>query len=84
MPTTRRHFLGTAAGTVAAAPLFAQERHRPRSPNEAIQIALIGALGPVSVAITSALGLDERFTAIQAIGGALVILGVLLVSVKRS
>jgi drug/metabolite transporter (DMT)-like permease len=36
------------------------------------------------VAITSALGLDERFTAIQAIGGALVIAGVLLVSVKRS
>jgi drug/metabolite transporter (DMT)-like permease len=48
------------------------------------EFALIGALGPVSVAITSALGLDERFTAMQAVGGVLVILGVLLVSVKRS
>src|SRR5918993_4498104 len=34
--------------------------------------ALIGAVGPVSVAITSALGLDEPFTWVQAVGGALV------------
>jgi drug/metabolite transporter (DMT)-like permease len=46
--------------------------------------ALIGAVGPVSVAVTSALGLDEPFTWIQAAGAAFVILGVLLVSVKRS
>jgi drug/metabolite transporter (DMT)-like permease len=46
--------------------------------------AVIGAVGPVSVAITSALGLDEPFTWVQAVGGLLVILGVLLVSVKRS
>ena len=46
--------------------------------------ALIGAVGPVSVAITSALGLDEPFTWVQAVGGLLVIFGVLLVSVKRS
>jgi drug/metabolite transporter (DMT)-like permease len=46
--------------------------------------ALLGAVGPVSVAITSALGLDEPFTWRQAAGGALVILGVLLVSLKRS
>jgi drug/metabolite transporter (DMT)-like permease len=46
--------------------------------------ALIGAVGPVSVAITSALGLDEPFGWAQALGGALVIFGVLLVSVKRS
>jgi drug/metabolite transporter (DMT)-like permease len=46
--------------------------------------ALIGAVGPVSVAITSALGLDEPFTWVQALGGLLVILGVLLVSLKRS
>lgn len=46
--------------------------------------ALIGAVGPVSVALTSALGLDEPFTWIQALGGLLVISGVLLVSVKRS
>src|SRR3990170_3484216 len=46
--------------------------------------ALIGAVGPVSVAITSALGLDEPFTWVQAVGGMLVISGVLLVSLKRS
>jgi drug/metabolite transporter (DMT)-like permease len=46
--------------------------------------ALIGAVGPVSVAITSAAGLDEPFTWIQAVGGMLVIFGVLLVSLKRS
>jgi drug/metabolite transporter (DMT)-like permease len=45
--------------------------------------ALIGAVGPVSVAITSALGLDEPFTWVQAVGGALVIFGVLLVSLKK-
>jgi drug/metabolite transporter (DMT)-like permease len=46
--------------------------------------AMIGAVGPVSVALTSALGLDEPFTWVQALGGLLVISGVLLVSVKRS
>ena len=46
--------------------------------------AIIGAVGPVSVAVTSALGLDEPFTWVQAAGGLLVIFGVLLVSVKRS
>lgn len=44
--------------------------------------ALIGAVGPVSVAITSALGLDEPFTGLQALGGLLVIGGVLLVSLR--
>lgn len=63
-------------------PLFIQAEALKRI--GAPEFALIGALGPVSVAITSALGLDERFTAMQAIGGVLVILGVLLVSVKRS
>lgn len=46
--------------------------------------ALVGALGPVSVAVTSAIGLDESFTALQALGGLFVIAGVLLVSLKRS
>jgi drug/metabolite transporter (DMT)-like permease len=46
--------------------------------------AIIGAVGPVSVALTSAAGLDEPFTWMQALGGLLVIFGVLLVSVKRS
>jgi drug/metabolite transporter (DMT)-like permease len=63
-------------------PLFIQAEALKRI--GAPEFALIGALGPVSVAITSALGLDERFTAVQALGGALVIFGVLLVSVKRS
>jgi drug/metabolite transporter (DMT)-like permease len=48
------------------------------------QFALIGAVGPVSVAVTGAIGLDEPFTWVQAVGGLLVISGVLLVSLKRS
>jgi drug/metabolite transporter (DMT)-like permease len=63
-------------------PLFIQAEALKRI--GATEFALIGALGPVSVALTSALGLDERFTLIQALGGALVIFGVLLVSVKRN
>jgi drug/metabolite transporter (DMT)-like permease len=50
----------------------------------ASHFALIGAIGPVSVAVTSALGLDEPFGWAQALGGLLVIFGVLLVSVRRS
>jgi len=63
-------------------PLFIQAEALKRI--GATEFALIGALGPVSVAITSALGLDEQFTAVQAVGGALVIFGVLLVSLKRN
>ena len=63
-------------------PLFLQAEALRRI--GAAEFALIGALGPVSVAITSAVGLDEPFTAVQALGGALVILGVLLVTLKRS
>jgi len=48
------------------------------------EFALIGAVGPVSVAVTSAVGLGEPFTWVQAVGGLLVILGVLLVTLKRS
>jgi drug/metabolite transporter (DMT)-like permease len=62
-------------------PLFLQAEALNRI--GANHFALIGAIGPVSVAITSALGLDEPFTAMQAIGGALVIFGVLLVSLKK-
>ena len=68
--------------TFTVLPLFIQAEALKRV--GAAEFALIGALGPVSVAVTSALGLDERFTWIQAVGGALVILGVLLVSLKRS
>jgi drug/metabolite transporter (DMT)-like permease len=46
--------------------------------------ALIGAAGPVTTAVTGAVGLEEPFTALQGLGALLVILGVLLVSLKRS
>ena len=62
-------------------PLFLQAEALNRI--GASHFALIGALGPVSVAVTSALGLDEPFTLMQAIGGALVIFGVLLVSLQK-
>jgi drug/metabolite transporter (DMT)-like permease len=63
-------------------PLFLQAEALNRI--GANHFALIGAVGPVSVAVTSALGLDEPFTWMQALGGLLVIFGVLLVSLKRS
>jgi drug/metabolite transporter (DMT)-like permease len=44
--------------------------------------ALIGAAGPVSTALFSALGLDEPFSALQAAGAVLVVGGVLLVSLR--
>ena len=62
-------------------PLFLQAEALNRI--GANHFALIGAVGPVSVAVTSALGLDEPFTAMQAVGGALVIFGVLLVSLRK-
>jgi drug/metabolite transporter (DMT)-like permease len=46
--------------------------------------ALLGAVGPLSTAVMSALGLEERFGSLQMLGAGLVIAGVLLVSVKRS
>jgi drug/metabolite transporter (DMT)-like permease len=63
-------------------PLFLQAEALRRI--GATEFGLIGALGPVSVAITSAVGLDEPFTWVQAVGAAFVIVGVLLVSLKRS
>lgn len=63
-------------------PLFIQAEALKRI--GAAEFGLIGALGPLSVAVTSALGLDERFTLFQALGGVLVILGVLLVSIRRT
>lgn len=66
---------------ITVVPLFLQAEALKRI--GANHFAMIGAVGPVSVAITSALGLDEPFTLVQAVGGALVILGVLLVSLKK-
>lgn len=61
-------------------PLFLQAEALKRI--GANHFALIGAVGPVSVAMTSTLGLGEPFTWVQAIGGLLVISGVVLVSLK--
>ena len=69
------------ATVITVVPLFLQAEALKRI--GANHFALIGAVGPVSVAVTSALGLDEPFTLVQALGGALVILGVLLVSLKK-
>ncbi|MBC7802854.1 MAG: DMT family transporter [Candidatus Parcubacteria bacterium] len=46
--------------------------------------ALIGALGPVTTVLADFFLMDGAMTALQIAGGALVISGVLLVSVKRS
>jgi drug/metabolite transporter (DMT)-like permease len=62
-------------------PLFLQAEALNRI--GANHFALMGAIGPVSVAVTSAVGLDEPFTGVQALGGALVIFGVLLVTLKK-
>jgi len=46
-------------------------------------VAILGALGPVSVILTGWLGLDETMTWLQLLGAALVLGGVVLVSLKR-
>jgi drug/metabolite transporter (DMT)-like permease len=48
----------------------------------ASQVAMIGALGPVSTIALGWVGLDEAMSALQLAGAALVLAGVLLVSVK--
>jgi drug/metabolite transporter (DMT)-like permease len=47
------------------------------------RVAIIGALGPVSTIVFAYLGLDEYLTMVQLAGAALVVAGVLLVSVPR-
>jgi drug/metabolite transporter (DMT)-like permease len=47
------------------------------------QVALIGALGPVSTVFLGWLGLDELMTPLQLLGAALVLSGVILVSLRR-
>ena len=71
--------LGTLSTVV---PVFLQAEALKRI--GATEFALIGAISPVSVAAMSAAGLDEPFGARQAAGAALVIFGVLLVSLKRN
>ena len=62
-------------------PLFLQAEALKRI--GATEFALVGAVSPVSVAVMSALGLGEPFGPGQMAGAALVIAGVLLVSLKR-
>ena len=47
------------------------------------QVAMIGAIGPVSAIILGAILLDETMTVVQLGGAALVILGVMLATVER-
>ena len=82
LPTAVWGYAIVLATVSTVLPLFLQAEALNRI--GANQFAIIGAIGPVSVAVTSALGLDEPFTWIQALGGALVIFGVLLVSLRRS
>ncbi|HEY6821975.1 MAG TPA: DMT family transporter [Burkholderiales bacterium] len=63
-------------------PVFLQSEALKRiGPN---RFALIGAIGPVTTAAAGAVGLEEAFTALQAAGAALVIAGVLLVSLRKA
>jgi len=62
-------------------PLFLQAEALRRI--GATEFALVGAVSPVSVAVMSAFGLDEPFGPRQMAGAALVIGGVLLVSLKK-
>lgn len=62
-------------------PLFLQAEALKRI--GATEFALVGAVSPVSVAVMSALGLGEPFGPRQMTGAALVIGGVLLVSLNR-
>jgi drug/metabolite transporter (DMT)-like permease len=82
LPAAVWGYAGVLATFSTVLPVFLQAEALKRI--GANHFALIGAVGPVSVAVTSALGLDEPFTWIQALGGLLVISGVLLVSTKRS
>ena len=82
LPASVWGYAGVLATFSTVLPVFLQAEALKRI--GANHFALIGAVGPVSVAVTSALGLDEPFTWVQALGGLLVISGVLLVSTKRS
>jgi len=63
-------------------PVFLQSEALKRiGPN---RFALVGAIGPVTTAVAGAVGLEEAFTALQAAGAALVIAGVLLVSLRKT
>jgi len=46
------------------------------------QVAIIGALGPVTAIVLGYLGLDELMTPLQFVGAACVLIGVLIVSIR--
>lgn len=48
----------------------------------ASRVAMISALGPVATVVSGYLGLDERMSAIQSVGGLLVVIGVLIVAAQ--
>ena len=82
LPTPVWVYAGVLATVSTVLPVFLQAEALKRI--GANHFALVGAVGPVSVAVTSAVGLDEPFTWVQGLGALLVISGVLLVSAKRS
>src|SRR5947207_1655663 len=65
MSTSRRHFLSTAAGSALAAPLLAQDTTPKRSPNDRVQIALIGAGGQGSGDVQSSLANGSKLVAVS-------------------
>jgi drug/metabolite transporter (DMT)-like permease len=48
----------------------------------ASRVAMISALGPVATVISGYLGLDERMSPVQSVGGLLVVVGVLIVAAQ--
>jgi drug/metabolite transporter (DMT)-like permease len=46
----------------------------------ASRVAMISSLGPAATVISGYLGLDERMTMVQTIGGVLIVSGVLIVA----
>jgi drug/metabolite transporter (DMT)-like permease len=82
LPANVWTYAALIATVATVLPLFLQAEALKRI--GANQFALVGAASPVSVALLSALGLDEPFGARQMAGAVLVIAGVLLVSLKRS
>ncbi|QQO18485.1 DMT family transporter [Bradyrhizobium diazoefficiens] len=48
----------------------------------ASRVAMISALGPVATIVSGYLGLDERMSLVQSVGGVLVVVGVLIVAAQ--
>ena len=48
----------------------------------ASRVAMISALGPAATVVSGYLGLDERMTMLQSVGGVLIVSGVLIVAAQ--